>query len=456
MLHPAHDFLSGRLLIPAARFQRFLRPSRRAAVLAFYKGMHFRKSAVAWSAEKKTNWILDRLRTVARTAAQDTVYYRRLFDEIGFDPHADFSFDDYAKLPILERQVLVDHGSELISQNIPKAELRPDSTGGSTGAPVHIWKGPEERGWGESGIESFMQQVGVRPGTRTAYFWGHHLDVKSQPTLLERYHQFELNVRWFDCFRLSDSVLARYHDELTKWRPTCIVAYASALASLAEFLKHRKIRPDYPNGPMITGAEKLLPSQREVIEEVFQRAIHERYGSRDVGGIGFQLNPEMTLAYQIDWADFLVEPENGTESAIIITKLHGDGMPMLRYRIGDIGSFPRESKSGWPVFELDEVIGRITDRILLQDGRWIHGIQIPHLMKDYPVREFMCIQRSDYSVEVQIVPHPAFTEENRLTILRIMQANLPGLNISTELVEVIPRQSANKWRPVISEVRESQ
>ena len=176
-------------------------------------------------------------------------------------------------------------------------------------------------------------------------------------------------------------------------------------------------------------------------------------GGRDVGFIAFQTRPTDTLDYEVDWANVLVEPEtNEAESSILVTKLHADGMPMIRYRVGDIARFPQASRTGHPALVLHEVVGRDTDRIWLPDGRWITGLQIPHMMKDYPVREYMFTQRRDYSVEIKIVPKTEFNDINRRQILATVQANLPGLQVATALVDEIPRTKANKWRPVVSEV----
>jgi hypothetical protein len=73
-------------------------------------------------------------------------------------------------------------------------------------------------------------------------------------------------------------------------------------------------------------------------------------------------------------------------------------------------------------------------------------------MKDHPVREFMLLQRPDYSVEIKIVPKSKFGEGSRQNILETVAANLPGLNITIKLVDEIPRTAANKLRPVVSEV----
>jgi hypothetical protein len=63
----------------------------------------------------------------------------------------------------------------------------------------------------------------------------------------------------------------------------------------------------------------------------------------------------------------------------------------------------------------------------LPDGRWVAGQEVPHLLKDYPVREFLFLQRRDHSVELQIVPQKEFNENSRREIEETLTANLPGL-----------------------------
>ena len=299
-----------------------------------------------------------------------------------------------------------------------------------------------------------MQQIGVPTGVSTAFFWGHNLDPVNRDSLRDRYHDFETNRRWFDCFRLSPEVFESYHWQLEQWKPACIVAYASALGHFANYILERGYKPDYPTRCFVTGAEKLLPAHRTAIMEAFRRPVHERYGSRDVGLMAFQYDPSHTLDFQTDWTNVLVEPETSEPlSPILITKLHADGMPMLRFRIGDVARFPVGSKAGHPALVLHEIAGRESARIWLPDGRWVMSVELPHLLKDYPVKEFMCVQRADYSVQLQIVPRNGFSEENKQKILDTMGVNLPGLELSVSIVDQIPRTAANKWQPVVSEVK---
>lgn len=450
----AHDLLASRVLMPAFRLQRGAMPSRHRVMRAYYEGLRFRREAAAWDVERKREWVLSRLRFAVRRAYCETDYYAKLFDLMDFDPHADFSFDDFSRLPVLEREDIRRAGRSLLSRTIPARLLRRDATGGSTGTPTEIWLGPEDRGWRESGVEHFMRQTGVPVGTRTGLLWGHHLDPVASARLRDRCYAFATNIRWFDCFRLSPEILERYHREFQQWQPACIGAYASALGSLAEHVLERGHRPRYPTRCFVTGAEKLMPHHRDAVAAAFGKPVHERYGSRDIGSMGFQTKPSATLDYEIDWANVLLEPETSeSDSAILITTLHADGMPLIRYRVGDVGRFPSGSRPGHPTLALREVLGRSTDRVFLPDGRWINGIQLPHLLKDHPVREFMLIQRADYSVELKIVPKDGFGDESRSRVCAIVAANLPGLGVSLELVDEIPRTPANKYRPVLSEVQ---
>ena len=449
-----HDQLSLRVFIPLSRFQRLVRPSRRAVMTAFRQGLAFREETRSWSDEQKREWILSRLRQVARHAYENTDYYAKTFDLVGFDPRADFSFDDFAALPVLDRDMINQQGSQMISKLSSVDQLRPHASGGSTGIPTEVWQGPKEIGWGESGTEYFMRTIGVPEGSRIAYFWGHHLDPKATDSLRDRIHGFQTNTRWFDCLRLDDKKLESYHEAFSNWRPQCIIAYASALGSLAEFILERGIKPNYPQQCFVTGAEKLWAKHREAVTNAFGKPVHERYGARDAGGLGFQLFPQKTLSYHLDWQNVLIEPATNDEvTEILVTKLHADGMPMIRYRLGDLGRFRAGSRPGQPSLMLDEVAGRVVDRIWSSDGRWVSGLEIPHLLKDFPIQQFLFLQRADYSVDLQIVPQSGFSETSSREIQSILALNLPGLEVKIRTVKEVPVTRANKWRPVISEVQ---
>src|SRR5215467_12221793 len=142
LLTRTHRLISRGVMLPLSRAQRLARPSRRKVIRAYYQGMAFRRQSNDWSCETKREWVIERLRFVVRRAYNETNYYRELFDHIGFDPSADFSFEDFCKIPVLERSDVSNKARELLSQILPQTDMLRDSTGGSTGAPTHVWLGP--------------------------------------------------------------------------------------------------------------------------------------------------------------------------------------------------------------------------------------------------------------------------------------------------------------------------
>jgi len=418
----------------------------------YREGMQFRRQSARWSPDQRNEWVLAAVRRAARHAFDTTRLYRRLWGEVGFDPRRDFGYDDLARLPVVRRADLQEAGDEAQSTAVPAHARRRDATGGSTGEPLTLWTGPEERGWRASGTETFFRRLGVPTGVRTAFLWGHHLDPQARDSLATRIVDAAANRERFEALRLSPDVLLSYHRRLQATRPACVVAYASTLADLAAVVSDAGGEPPaYPGRCFVTGAEKLHGPQRELIERVFGKPVHERYGSRDVGNMAFQYDPTSS-DLDVDWALVHVEPAvQAPVAPILVTKLHADAMPLIRYAVEDVAEFPEGSRPGAPAFQLHAVLGRSTDRVVLPGGRWVHGLEFPHLMKDFPVRDFQVVQARDLTVEVRLVPGASFTPALRATLQRALQANLPDVPLTLREVSHIPRTAANKWRPVISE-----
>jgi phenylacetate-CoA ligase len=447
--------LTKNIFRPFSNLRRMIRKDMRPTYDHYRDGIALHHRSKDWSDEVRTSWILASLRRTIRTAAL-TRYYSDVFKKVGFDPMSEFGFEDFARLPILEREDIATNADAMISPDVPIDQRRPDSSGGSTGEPTQIWTGPEERGWAESTMESSFRKVGISPGSRVAFFWGHHLDPGASDSLADRVRYFAKNEKYFDCFRLTPEVIERFHSGLEDYSPDCLVAYSSSLAHFSEVLEARGISPkNYPRKCIVTGAEKLYSHHREAIEKLFRVPVYERYGGRDFGLLAIQVSSEPSdRVFEVDWTWALVEPETeGDRSSILVTKFHADAMPMIRYRVGDIGTFPSGSRPGHPSLVLKEIVGRELDFIWLPDGEALSGAQLPHLFRTFPVREFMFVQEENFSVELQIVPRPELSQVKRDEIEKIVSLNLRGIPLSIRLVDSIERTRANKWRPVVSKVR---
>lgn len=95
-------------------------------------------------------------------------------------------------------------------------------------------------------------------------------------------------------------------------------------------------------------------------------------------------------------------------------------MPMIRYRIRDIGEFPADIRPGHPSSRLKSVIGRNLAGWALH--RW-HSISA--YVQRLSLREFMVVQNEDYSLELQLAPSPNFSAQDEDAILKLLSKNLP-------------------------------
>ena len=149
----------------------------------------------------------------------------------------------------------------------------------------------------------------------------------------------------------------------------------------ARFLRNRGLSPPQPHA-IVTSAEVLEPADRQVIEEVFGCPVFNRYGCREVGVIASECPAHQGL--HIAAEGLLIEIVHGNDpvrpgesGAILVTDLLNLGMPLIRYRIGDMGTWeegPCPCGRGLP--RLREVAGRVTDFLVGPDGRLVSGVYL--------------------------------------------------------------------------------
>lgn len=222
-----------------------------------------------------------------------------------------------------------------------------DSSGGSTGEPIIIYKDKNFLYHSFASELLTLSFCGWKPGYKIAKLWGASRDNFLFQTLKGKVLSFFQNIKIYDTFDLSESRLWQIHQELQNWKPDIIVAYASSMYLFAKFLEENKIKPDYPKISIMTSAETLYPYMREKIECVFHKKVFDKYGSREVSTIACECEKHNGLHIFMD--NVIVEciDSKGNElydepGELIITDLNNYALPLIRYRIGDMGVLTKE------------------------------------------------------------------------------------------------------------------
>jgi phenylacetate-CoA ligase len=153
-------------------------------------------------------------------------------------------------------------------------------------------------------------------------------------------------------------------DSLFQHQPSYLLTNPISLRLVAEEQKQRPMRIA-PLEQILTLADRVDDSLRELVHEVFGAKIVDRYSSVEFGMIALQC-PQHNHLHVISPNVYVeVVDENdepvpvGMPGRILITSLHGFAMPLFRYDQGDIVTMGHKCDSGitWPVIE--SVHGRV-------------------------------------------------------------------------------------------------
>lgn len=135
--------------------------------------------------------------------------------------------------------------------------------------------------------------------------------------------------------------------------PNTIMGTPSKLVLFAKFLQKEGI--SYSFGSVLFAGEFLLPSQQEILSEVFQpKTIYSMYGSTETGiwaWAQYSQNPR-AFYFLKEVVIEIFNPDSEGYGEIVVTNLIRKRFPLFRYRMGDIGKLTE--KNGREVLLLKE------------------------------------------------------------------------------------------------------
>lgn len=400
---------------------------------------------------------LRKLVTLLKHAQAHSPYYTELFRTAGLDPDRVRSVADLQVLPPLSKTDLIAHRDRMVSSRHAIADLNLNSTGGSTGLTVNFY---QDRNWlvhQVAGGQFFDSLAGWRPGARTAYLWGAPSDNDRAKEGWKAHVKAVLsNTRVYDSFDMSATRMARYHEQLTKFRPDVMVCYAGSVHLFAQYLLEQKLRPAYPLKSIVTSAETLTDAMRTTIESAFQVPVFNRYGSREVGVIGAECDAHAGL--HVNELDMVVEATPGPDGhgELLVTNLNNFGMPLIRYRIGDVGQIDTAPcRCGRAGARITRLFGRSSDFFTNTEGRKIHGEYFTHLFYGLDgIARFQLVQETLSEFQLKIVRNPDHWQDSTERFLRDELRKVFGdsMQLQIDHVDGIPATASGKFRFTISKV----
>lgn len=335
-------------------------------------------------------------------------FYRKYYDSKGFHPSMLASEVDWAKVPILEKKMIREYASEMISSKVTDmGELGASTTGGSTGKPLIVYKSRhnhyEVLGW------RALQWWGVSPAANEGIIH-RRVPVSFKQKLFNRILWWPTRRAYLSATRITSASMGSFIAEVKSKRIKWLVGYCGSLELLADYVLNNNIKVECVELVWSTSSP-LTQIVRGKIEQAFNCKVMDQYGCCEMGHIAIQRPEEECLTINSDyvWVDIV----NGESLAahnelgdVCITDLNTPQFPLIKYRLGDRSRILKtmdESADGFP--RMDFVRGRITDMVYLPDGSVVDGSFLTTICDSYSeyISCYQIHQYSDYSITFKVV-----------------------------------------------------
>lgn len=316
------------------------------------------------SIEKNKKEQAQKLYRLIRYCDKNISYYQKIIQKNNITYSKDTIFEDIKKFPIITKKEI--RGNFNLLRN-PKIKGYKNTSGGSTGEQVEFLqdKNMYDHDAGTKGL--FKEWAGRNEGELIIKLWGSERDFLKggsgfQGFLVRTF----TNIILLNTYRMTNNNMRKYIKIINEKKPKIIVAYVQDAFEFSKFISENKIKVYSPTS-IITSAGTLFPKFKEVIEKAFRCHVFNRYGSREAGDMACDCEKHEGLHmnifnYYIEILDNTLQDvtTEGSKGEIYVTHLHNYVMPLIRYKIGDIGQVTNKKCScgrGMPL--LQKIEGRV-------------------------------------------------------------------------------------------------
>jgi phenylacetate-CoA ligase len=332
-----------------------------------------------------------------------------------FDVNVDNPEELLRQFPIIDKFTIRDNSDTLISKDFNKENLISYSSSGSSGVQTTVYMTKKEQSvirgilthwWEWSGykVGKPIVQTGITPNR------GFLKSIKDQ-----FFHTIYLNA-----FSHTQDQLKSICEKLKRKPDQFFMAgYASSLHVLATYALENGYNHLQVKG-IISLGDKLFSHYKKNITDAFHARIYDTYGSNEGLMIAAQddleayyiLSPHVYLEILDDAGN---EVEDGTMGNLVVTRLDCFSMPLIRYKLGDLGiklpkeKYPEKRKYNYPL--LQQVVGRETDIILLpnEDKMVVHSFT--GIFEYIPeIKQFKVIQEDISGIVIEYIKSNNFKE----------------------------------------------
>lgn len=420
-----------------------------------------------WSPHELLAHQLQQLREVVRHAIASVPLYQRLYaDHRAIAEAEELSLESWSRLPVVQRQVLLDAEDELLSRSFPTDHGKPHAvqTSGSTGKPLRVLKSGvcdtmwsaltlREHAWHGRDLGAHLAAIrhvkdaakvgAVPPAGASQRGWGsatNALYPQAKTSLLSIATPVDEQATW-----------------LERTDPDYLLTYPSNLDALVQVIRTRGVR--LPSLREVrTISEAMAPDLRERCDDVLGVPLVDLYSAEEVGQIALQC-PEAPSSYHVMSESVFVEVLDergepcgpGETGRVVVSALHNLATPILRYALGDYARVGAPCSCGRGLPVLDRILGRRRAMLRHPDGRVVWPEFTGACRRAAPFRVIQVIQESLEHIRMLVVPDGELEDAHERALRDALAASFGAdFEITIERVTEIPRTQRGKLDEFVS------
>lgn len=393
-----------------------------------------------------------RLREALEYLAVNSPFYKRMFAENGIDIHEIKSVEDLTKLPFTEKKDLQLHNDEFLC--VPREKIVDYiTTSGTLGDPVTF-------GCTDSDLERLAYNemksfrcAGLQPGNI----------VQLMTTIDKRFMAglaYFLGIRKLGAsiIRVGNGMPELQWDTINRIKPDTIMCVPSFILRLIEYAEQHGI--DYRNSNIkrIIGIGEGLRNQDfslnllgTRIKEKWDVELYATYSSTEMGATfsecphscGGHVHPELIIVEIIGDDDKPVK--DGEVGEVVVTTLGVEGMPLLRFRTGDMSSKVTEQcECGRNSYRLTPIVGRKNNMIKLK-GTTIYPPAINDVLDNTPyVVNYVVVVQNSFAGTDEVVVKVGVSGSQAIDVIKDLKDRFRSRIRVAPIVEILSPEDVNK------------
>ncbi|MEM2293276.1 MAG: AMP-binding protein, partial [Nitrososphaerota archaeon] len=396
------------------------------------------------------NMQFKKLKALIKYAYECVPFYHKLMHSCKIKPEDIRDYKDLRRIPPVSKQDIRGKYKDFIAQGLDVSKLRSSFTSGSTGIPLKICYDDATLSFYTALRRYIFSECGVKPNDRFVTIWGRAQSIVWSKPYAKIFGGF------------NDILVPAFFEEaklvniLRKINPDVIYTFPSILMLLA----NSDVSGICPR-LIFTQGETVTRHCRDVIKKAFNLELFDTYGSVEFEFLAFECSQHsglhmITDASYIEFIDTDGEHVSyGEEGEIIVTGLHNRAMPLIRYRIGDVGIPANEECScgrTWPLIK--KIYGRTDDYLVLPSGRKISYFNFYDsfyriLEKNvFCISQFQIVQENKDRITFKIVKgknfSPKMLEDIARNVKQFFASYGERMEVVMQVVDGIPMERTGK------------